>query len=338
MILLLDAGPVHEPLHVPIEATVKCHFHLSDRNGSSQAFSDAIAIAVADARMNGARVRLDREPTSAYDPVLSGGRGAVGVFAPLCRRRPAQGGAKLVRDHNKAFCQIAADTLDCPGPVFEFGSFQVEGQEGYANLRDMFRGRKYIGCDMRPGLGVDRVEDVTAIHLADHTAGTVLCIETFEHVFEVWRAFDEVYRILEPGGVFLITSPFNFRIHGYPDDYWRMTPSCLRGMMARYGARAVGWQGYHAFPHTVMAVGIKSPVPNNGVDRLKRFVAAYQDWLAERKRERTLGERILRGVSQLHRSKGERRQVAAYHHAEFEIDVDHVSTREHDLPMFNRAG
>ena len=94
-----------------------------------------------------------------------------------------------------------------PGPVFEFGSYQVEGQEGYANLRELFVGRTYVGCDMRPGPGVDRVEDVTAIGLPDGSAGTVLCIETFEHVFEVQKAFTEVFRLLQPGGVFVITTP-----------------------------------------------------------------------------------------------------------------------------------
>ena len=44
-------------------------------------------------------------------------------------------------------------------------------------------------------------------------------------------AFDEVFRVLRPGGLFVITSPLNFRIHGYPDDYWRMTPNCLRRML-----------------------------------------------------------------------------------------------------------
>ena len=43
-----------------------------------------------------------------------------------------------MRDHNKAFCSLVAETFDCPGPVFEFGSYQVEGQEGYANLRGLF--------------------------------------------------------------------------------------------------------------------------------------------------------------------------------------------------------
>ena len=43
-----------------------------------------------------------------------------------------------MRDHNKAFCSLVAETFDCPGPVFEFGSYQVDGQEGYANLRQLF--------------------------------------------------------------------------------------------------------------------------------------------------------------------------------------------------------
>ena len=122
-----------------------------------------------------------------------------------------------MRDHNKAFCRLVAENVRLSRPrSIEFGSFQVEGQEGYANLRGLFPGKDYVGCDMRPGPGVDRVEDVTAISLPDGSAGTVLCIETFEHVFEVRRAFDEVFRILKPGGMFVITSPLNFRIHGYP--------------------------------------------------------------------------------------------------------------------------
>ena len=164
-------------------------------------------------------------------------------------------------DHNKAFCRLVAETFDCPGPVFEFGSYQVEGQVDYADLRGLFPGKDYVGCDMRPGPGVDRVEDVSAISLPDGSAGTVLCIETFEHVFEVRRAFDEVFRILKPGGLFVITSPLNFRIHGYPDDYWRMTPNCLRRMLDALRRAADGLQGYHKFPHSVMGLGLKAPAP-----------------------------------------------------------------------------
>lgn len=226
-----------------------------------------------------------------------------------------------MRDHNKAFCRLVAENLDCPGPVFEFGSYQVDGQEGYANLRAIFAGKPYVGCDMRPGPGVDRVEDVTAIALPDESAGTVLCIETFEHVFEVQKAFTEVFRLLQPGGVFIITTPLNFRIHGYPDDYWRITPNCLRRMLAPYAARVSGYQGYHAFPHTVMGVGIKAPA-RDAAARLESLVRAYHAWLDQTERSLPIEQRMRRRLSQIYRSKGERRQIADYYKADFHIDFD----------------
>jgi SAM-dependent methyltransferase len=225
-----------------------------------------------------------------------------------------------MRNHNKSLCSLVAETIDCHGPIFEFGAYQVEGQEGFADLRRLFPGQTYVGCDMRPGPGVDRVEDVTAINLPDSSAGTVLCIETFEHVFEVRRAFDEVFRILTPGGVFVITSPLNFRIHGYPDDYWRMTPNCLRRMLEPYAARLSGFQGYHAFPHTVMGVGIKGPVPSSAVASLAKVASGYKQWLHQTAASLPLSEKLRRRLSQFYRSKGERRQIASYYAAEFAID------------------
>lgn len=226
-----------------------------------------------------------------------------------------------MRDHNKAFCQLTAETFDCPGPVYEFGSYQVEGQVDYADLRGMFPGQKYVGCDMRPGPGVDRVEDVSAISLDDNSAGTVLCIETFEHVFEVRRAFDEVFRVLKPGGLFVITSPLNFRIHGYPDDYWRMTPNCLRRMLEPYGARLSGFQGYHKFPHSVMGLAFKGPAPVDFQERAGRFVRKYIDWCLREEAAVPTSTKIRRTIGQLYRSRGERYQSSAYYNAEFHIDV-----------------
>jgi SAM-dependent methyltransferase len=226
-----------------------------------------------------------------------------------------------MRDHNKAFCSTIARVFDCPEPVFEFGSYQVEGQEGYANLRGLFPKKAYVGCDMRPGPGVDRVEDVTAITLPDESAGTVLCIETFEHVFEVQKAFEEVFRLLKPGGIFVITSPLNFRIHGYPDDYWRMTPNCLRRRLDSYGARLAGFQGYHAFPHTVMGVGIKPPIEHDCRQKLERVVDQYNDWLRLTKTGLPFLTKIRRIAAGLYRSKGERYQIADYYSADFTIEL-----------------
>jgi SAM-dependent methyltransferase len=185
----------------------------------------------------------------------------------------------------------------------------------------MFAGKAFIGCDMRPGPGVDRIEDVSAVGMPDESAGAVLCIETFEHVFEVRRAFDEVYRILKPGGIFVITSPLNFRIHAYPDDYWRMTPSCLKRMMRPYDARVVGSQGFRTFPHSVMAVGVKAPAPADFHARAQALIAGYDRRLAEFEAAVPLRQRLRKRLGLLYRSKGERQMAAGYYHTEFSVET-----------------
>jgi SAM-dependent methyltransferase len=226
-----------------------------------------------------------------------------------------------MRDHTKAFCEIAATSFDCPPPIFEFGSYQVEGQVDYADLRSLFPGKSYVGCDMRPGPGVDRVEDVSAMTLRNGEAGTVLCIETFEHVFEVRRAFDEVFRVLKPGGLFIFTSPFNFRIHGYPDDYWRITPTCLKRLLLPYGARLAGHQGYHKFPHTVMAVAAKEPIPTDFRSRASRFARQFDAWLEAARRTRPWSVRAREAIGRLYRSKGERYQTDHYFACDLALEI-----------------
>jgi hypothetical protein len=121
--------------------------------------------------------------------------------------------------------------------------------------------------------------------------------------------------------VFLLTSPLNFRIHGYPDDYWRMTPSCLRRMIAPYAARIVGWQGHEAFPHTVMCLGVKSPAPSDFARHAERMIERYKAWLSHTEASLPLAVKLRRAVAQVYRSKGERLQLAHYHRAGFQFDM-----------------
>ncbi len=229
-----------------------------------------------------------------------------------------------MRPHNNAFVRSATESFDLPSPTFEFGSYQVEGQEEHFNLRGYFAGKPYVGCDFRDGPGVDRVEDVTKIGLPSGTVGTVLCVETFEHVYAIQDAFAEVFRVLQPGGAFLLTSPFHFRIHAYPDDYWRFTPSLLRRMMAPYGGLVVGSQGPESTPHTVMAMGIKGPAPADFRARAERMIALYRRRLDEIEAATPLSQKVRRAVGSLYRSKGERRQVAEYSATRFTTDEARV--------------
>lgn len=222
-----------------------------------------------------------------------------------------------MRDNVRAFVAAAAANFELRGPVYEFGSYIVPGQEAIGDLRPLFPDREYVGCDMREGPGVDRVEDISQLTLADESVPTIVCVETLEHVFEVRRAVDEILRVLAPGGMVVITTPFNFYLHNYPGDYWRLTPSCLQGLLAPLAATVVGSQGVESFPHTVFALGCKAPVPTDFAARVERFTTMFQLSLKQAEANEPRRKRFKRRVVSLVRSKGERRREREYYQARF---------------------
>jgi SAM-dependent methyltransferase len=179
-----------------------------------------------------------------------------------------------VRQHIKDFAALAKTTLPIRGPIYEFGAFQVTDQIGFADLRPLFPGVDYVGCDMREGVGVDRVLDLHAIDLPGESVGTVLCFDTLEHVEDPRKALQELYRILEPEGIAVISSVMNFPIHDHPHDYWRFTPEAFRSILKPFSSSWVGVFGSDLFPHTVVGVGFKGEQPRldelqMGHDRLR---------------------------------------------------------------------
>src|SRR5678815_3416942 len=67
-----------------------------------------------------------------------------------------------------------ARTVQFPEPIYEFGSFRVPGQEHLPNVRDYFPGKRFVGCDLRPGPGVGELQDLHALSLPDDSIGTCL--------------------------------------------------------------------------------------------------------------------------------------------------------------------
>jgi glycosyltransferase involved in cell wall biosynthesis len=121
------------------------------------------------------------------------------------------------------------------GPVVEFGAKQPDDQVGYSDVRKFFTVERYVGCDTQEGPGVDLVSDMERTSFPPKEFRTVVCLETLEHVKHPWRAVREAHRILKPGGYLLISVPFRLPIHGYPSDYWRMTPDALEIMLRDAG-------------------------------------------------------------------------------------------------------
>ncbi len=162
-----------------------------------------------------------------------------------------------MRGNIRACVQAVSETLTIQQPVVEIGAFQVEGQVDSANLRPLFAHRDYIGCDVRPGPGVDRIEDVHQLSFASDTLGTVLMLETLEHVRNPVQALAEVFRVLRPGGLAVISSVMDFPVHEFPADYWRFAPQGFDLLLECFSPRRVYIQGLPLFPHSLVGIGIK---------------------------------------------------------------------------------
>lgn len=153
--------------------------------------------------------------------------------------------------------RVIASVIDLPEPIVEIGSFQVPDQPYPSDLRPFFAGKQFVGCDARPGPGVDRIEDVHALSFADGSVGTILMLETLEHVADPIRALQQARRVLRPEGFAIITSCMDTPVHDHPSDYWRFTPQGFDLLVKDLSPRRVFAQGHPLFPHTVAAIARK---------------------------------------------------------------------------------
>jgi SAM-dependent methyltransferase len=123
--------------------------------------------------------------------------------------------------------------------VIEIGSQDVNG-----SLRDHCpRSTYYVGLDVMPAKGVDLV--INPIHplpLADEIADAVVTSSTFEHDPCFWDTFQELIRILRPGGLLYLNAPSNGGFHRHKLDCWRFYPDAGAALVhsaARHGTEIV---------------------------------------------------------------------------------------------------
>ena len=163
-----------------------------------------------------------------------------------------------MRPNVKQFIELLSQATDLPRPIVDIGSMYVLGQEAYASLRPYFPDSHYVGLDMRPGPGVDALGSIHYLPVQSESAGTLLVLDTLEHVLDPIASMQEVCRAVRPGGVVVISSHMNFPVHTHPSDYWRFTPMAFDYLMRPLATRFVFMQGDPENPHNVMAAGMKA--------------------------------------------------------------------------------
>jgi len=146
--------------------------------------------------------------------------------------------------------------------LLEVGSWIAPGQENIICRKTIgpLVG-EYIGLDMQDGPGVDIVADAKKIPFDDNHFDIVISTDCYEHIDWPREVTHEIFRVLKPGGVFYLTTVFDFEIHGYPDDFWRFTPNCINLLLNDAGFNVAEFDGaggqHNKRPCVVRGIGIK---------------------------------------------------------------------------------
>jgi len=109
------------------------------------------------------------------------------------------------------------------------GRTLIVGSAVYREKED--RRKRYpgaVGVDMLEGQGVDLVVDLEE-PLPDDlgTFAHVECMSVLEHSRRPWLLAANLERMMDPGATIFVSVPFIWRFHGYPSDFWRLTPEAL---------------------------------------------------------------------------------------------------------------
>jgi len=123
---------------------------------------------------------------------------------------------------------------------------------------------EYIATDCFEHPNVNLISDIHTLTdtLLPESFDFVICLDVLEHVQHPWVAIKQLYAVLKPGGILLLTTPFNYRLHGNSQvkDYWRFTADGLSQLLiadAGFAKVDIAPNGHSKFPFGFSVVAYK---------------------------------------------------------------------------------
>jgi SAM-dependent methyltransferase len=96
-----------------------------------------------------------------------------------------------------------------------------------------------------------------AIDLPDGSVDTVLCTDVLEHIYKPARLWEEISRVLKPGGAGIIATPFLYWIHEAPHDFHRYTVFALERYAVDAGLAVKSIKPIGGLPHVLTDLACK---------------------------------------------------------------------------------
>jgi len=109
--------------------------------------------------------------------------------------------------------------------------------QDHAGAKQFFKKTQIQTLDIDPTSGATYIADLCNKNDSVINGGQfdfIVCTEVLEHTLNPFNAVNEIYRMLKPGGLAFISTPFNFRIHGPLPDCWRFSEHALKELFKEF--------------------------------------------------------------------------------------------------------
>jgi ubiquinone/menaquinone biosynthesis C-methylase UbiE len=93
----------------------------------------------------------------------------------------------------------------------------------------------------------------------DNTYSTIILSDVLEHIPSPGQLLSEMHRILAPGGVAIINTPFLYWVHEAPHDYYRYTEYALQRFANDAGFRVISLEPIGGLPEVLADFIAKKP-------------------------------------------------------------------------------
>jgi len=125
--------------------------------------------------------------------------------------------------------------LTINGEILDIGGSKKAG------YHELIKGEHLIKTvNINPEYGCDVIFDIEKkFPLDDKSYNAVITLNVLEHIYNYQNVISEVYRVLKTDGLFIISIPFVYGIHGSPDDYFRYTRSTLEKILSDYHFKGI---------------------------------------------------------------------------------------------------
>ena len=104
----------------------------------------------------------------------------------------------------------------------------------HEGAKQFFIKSNILTADIDEKSGADYIIDICKNNeekILAETFDIIICTEVLEHTLNQFSAINEIYRLLKWDGILLMSTPFDFRIHGPLPDCWRFTEHGLRALL-----------------------------------------------------------------------------------------------------------